>query len=71
MIPTIKKLQVNDYLRLNFGCNWIVTGKYGSDVVHTLADAIRVWLWHCGLNPKLAFKKYKSNANIPKTRMDA
>lgn len=66
MIPTIKRLKNNLFPEHK----WIVTGKYGSDVVHNLADAIRVWLWHCGLNPKLAFKKYKSNANIPKTRMD-
>lgn len=39
MIPTIKKLQVDDYLRLNFGCNWIVTGKYGSDITKTLKEA--------------------------------
>lgn len=67
MIPTIKRLKNSVFPEYN----WIVTGKYGSDVVRNLSDAIRIWLWHCGLNPKLAFKKYKSNANIPKTRMDA
>ncbi len=64
MIPTIKKLQVDDYLRLNLGCNWIVTGKYGSDITKTFKEAFVFWLWHCGVPAKYCFKNKRTKKKI-------
>lgn len=49
MIPRIVK-HSNEYR---------VIGKYGTDIVPDLLTAIRYWLWHCGINPKIAFWKWK------------
>lgn len=38
---------------------YIVTGKYGSDECYTLSDAIRYWLWHCGVPARIAFWRFK------------
>ena len=38
---------------------YVVTGKHGSDVCYTLSDAIRYWLWHCGVPARIAFWRIK------------
>lgn len=38
-----------------WGYKYIVYGKYGADVTYNFIDAIRYWLWHCGVSPKIAF----------------
>lgn len=61
MIPRITKLKVDDYFRLNYGCKWIVTGKYGKDITKTFKEALACWLWHCGVPAKYCFKTKKIN----------
>lgn len=36
-------------------------GKYVvcDDIVMTFMDALRYWLWHMGVNPRIAFYKFK------------
>lgn len=51
MIPRIVKYS-NEYR---------VIGKYGTDIVPDLLTAIRYWFWHCGINPKITFWKWKRN----------
>ena len=35
---------------------WRVIGKQGEiDLIFTFTDAIRYWLWHCGVPAKIAF----------------
>ena len=43
----------------DFGYRWQVIGRYGTDITQTLSRAIRYW--HCGVNPKIAFWKWKRN----------
>lgn len=64
MIPYIKKNPYSEFPEYE----WMVVGKYGSDLVKTRFDAIRYWLWYCGVNPKYLFKKHDSN--FSKTRLD-
>jgi hypothetical protein len=62
MIPRIEKInEENDYafLRLE-GYKYIVIGTYGQDATFTLIQAIRYWLWHCGVPAKIAFYKVKA-----------
>lgn len=42
----------------SYGC-YVVTGKHGSDECYTLSDAIRYWLWHCGVPARIAFWRIK------------
>lgn len=56
MIPRIERLDEEFY-----GCRWRVRGYLfhdevvGIDLVETFADALRYWLWHCGVTPRIAF----------------
>ena len=34
---------------------WMVESKGTWDVCKTLGEAIRYWLWHSGVDPKIAF----------------
>ena len=43
----------------NLGYRWQIIDKYGIDSAHTLSYAIRYWLWHRGVSPKIAFWKWK------------
>lgn len=61
MIPRIKKLEADDYIRLNFGYKWMVTGTYGMDVTYTFRQALAYWFWHCGVPGKYCFKNKKKN----------
>lgn len=56
MIPKIKKIKTNKY-PYNQG-NWMVLSDHETDIVNSLLDAIRYWLWHCGIPAKIAFKKW-------------
>lgn len=56
----IRRLPKNGF-HYNFGYRWQVIGKYGTDITQTLSRAIRYWLWHCGVSPKIAFWKWKRN----------
>ena len=53
----IRRLSKNSF-HYNFGYRWQVIGKYGTDITQTLSIAIRYWLWHCGVNPNIAFWKW-------------
>lgn len=59
MIPKIKKIKTNKY-PYNQG-SYMVIGDHGTDLVDTYLDAIRYWLWHCGVPAKIAFKTWKRN----------
>jgi hypothetical protein len=54
MIPKIKRFHNETFPEYK----WIVIGNDGSDLVKTFPRAIRYWLWHCGVNPKIAFFKW-------------
>ena len=58
MIPKIYRLGGNKWwngFRMVTG-NWMVgTKNNGYDVCETFGDALRYWLWHCGVPPKKAF----------------
>lgn len=54
----IRRLSKNSF-HYNFGYRWQVIGKYGTDITPTLSNAIRYWLWHRGVSPKIAFWKWK------------
>jgi hypothetical protein len=54
----IRRLSKNSF-HYNFGYRWQVIGKYGTDITQTLPRAIRYWLWHRGVSPKIAFWKWK------------
>lgn len=60
MIPTIKRQKLpcandEDIIR------WVVGSKHVWDVCETFFEAIRYWLWHCGVPAKIAFWRVKSN----------
>ena len=68
MIPKIRKIKEGDPLGLGaLGGTWVVIAKHrwtDYDVCYSLGDAIRFWLWHMGVNPKIAFgwfSKYKQS----------
>lgn len=52
----IRRLSKNSF-HYNFGYRWQVIGNYGTDITQTLPNAIRYWLWHRGVSPKIAFWK--------------
>lgn len=57
MIPKIIKPREQDLI-WNKKVKWVVVSKYecmNYDLCHSFGDAIRFWLWHCGVNPKIAF----------------
>ena len=54
----IKRVSKNDPL-YNLGYRWQIIDKYGTDITQTLPNAIRYWLWHRGVSPKIAFWKWK------------
>ena len=56
----IKRVSKNDPF-YNLGYRWQIIDKYGTDITPTLSRAIRYWLWHCGVSPKIAFWKWKRN----------
>lgn len=54
----IYRLDIPRIKRMNKG--WIVgTKKNGFDICDTFRQAVRYWLWHCGLPPKIAFGWFK------------
>jgi hypothetical protein len=63
MIPKIHKLGNNKWWN---GCRmvdgrWMVCSeKNGYDICETFGQALRYWLWHCGVNPKIAFGWFKN-----------
>lgn len=67
MIPKI--IKPRDYHKfLHKDVKWVVQAKHGDwtdfDLCYSLGDAIRFWLWHCGVPPKIAFgwfSKYKQS----------
>jgi hypothetical protein len=56
----IRRLSKNSF-HYNYGYRWQVIGNYGTDITQTLLRAIRYWLWHCSVSPKIAFWKWKRN----------
>lgn len=57
MMPKIKRY--NDPLD---HYKWRVIGTQGEiDLCFTFTDAIRYWLWHCGVPAKIAFWGVKSD----------
>jgi hypothetical protein len=54
MTPTIKRQKLpcandEDIIR------WVVESEHGRDVCETFFEAIRYWLWHCGVPARMAF----------------
>ena len=66
MIPKIIKPREQDLI-WDKDIKWVVVSKYecmNYDLCYSLGDAIRFWLWHMGVNPKIAFgwfSKYKQS----------
>ena len=54
MIPKIKRYNAPNFPEYK----WIVIGEHGADLCRTFLRAFRYWLWHCGVNPKIAFFKW-------------
>ena len=57
MIPKIIKPREEDLI-WNKEVKWVVVSKYecmNYDLCYSFGDAIRFWLWHCGVPPKIAF----------------
>ena len=48
------------------GATWLVKGKHGVDLARSFGDAFRLWLWHCGVPPKIAFG-YGKKARVCET----
>lgn len=63
MIPKIDKLKKDNY-HYQYGYRYAVTSNKECDLVHTFNDAIRYWLWHCGIPAKYCFKKINYGKNI-------
>ena len=62
MIPRIYKLGNNKWwngFRIVNGRWMVCTKKNGCDICETFGDALRYWLWHCGVSPKIAFGWFK------------
>ena len=59
MIPKIRKIKEGDPLGLGaLGGTWVVIAKHrwtDYDVCYSFGEAFLYWLWHCGVNPKIAF----------------
>lgn len=66
MIPKIIKPREQDLI-WDKEVKYVVVSKYecmNYDLCHSFGDAIRFWLWHCGVPPKIAFgwfSKYKQS----------
>lgn len=57
MIPKIIKPRQEDLI-LHKEVKYVVVSKYecmNYDLCYSFGDAIRFWLWHCGVPPKSAF----------------
>ena len=57
MIPKIRKPNQQE-LKWNKDIKWVVEAKHeykDIDLCYSLSSAIRFWLWHCGVSPKIAF----------------
>ena len=57
MIPKIIKPREQDLI-WDKEVKWVVVSKYqcmNYDLCYSFGDAIRFWLWHMGVNPKIAF----------------
>lgn len=55
MIPEFSKVRISktEY-------RWVVgTRVNGYDWCSTFGEAVRYWLWHCGVSPKIAFGWFK------------
>lgn len=56
MIPKIIKPRGEGDIKK--GVKYVVVSKYecmNYDLCYSFGDAIRFWLWHMGVNPKIAF----------------
>lgn len=54
MIPKLEKVKVPCENGKEI-TQWVVEGNHGWDVCETFFEAIRYWLWHCGVPAKIAF----------------
>lgn len=57
MIPKIRKANEIEK-KISPETKWVVCSFYqcpNYDLCGSLGDAIRFWLWHCGVSPKIAF----------------
>jgi hypothetical protein len=57
MIPYIRKAKEGEKPEW-INAKWIVVSKYqcmNYDLCETFGIAFRYWLWHMGVNPKIAF----------------
>ena len=61
MIPKIIKPRGEGDIKK--GVKYVVVSKYecmNYDLCYSFGDAIRFWLWHCGVPPKIAFGWFNS-----------
>ena len=59
MVPRIIKLKKDNYHYYE-GYRYAVISNCESDLVYTFNDAVRYWLWYCGIPAKWCFKKLKN-----------
>ena len=59
LMAKIKYLSDDDWYYINWGYRWKVVDKHSTNLTYTLSDAIRYWLWYCGVSPKIAFWRWK------------
>ena len=52
MMPIIKYIE---FLGSDKSKWYVGTKENGFDACNTFGDALRYWLWHCGVSPKIAF----------------
>ena len=66
MIPYIRRPKAAELIFDN-KVKWVVVSHHlyeDRDLCHNFAQAIRFWLWHMGVNPRIAFglsKKKRKN----------
>lgn len=59
MIPRIKKLNL-PIMDCKYEVEgYIDGGNYGSDITYSLGHALRFWLYHCNISPKICFFTFK------------
>lgn len=62
MIPKIIKPREEDLI-LHKEVKYVVVSRYecmNYDLCYSLGDAIRFWLWHMGVSPKISFGWFNS-----------
>ena len=66
MIPKIRKPNQQE-LKWSKDIKWVVEAMHeykDIDLCYSLVSAIRFWLWHCGVRPKIAFGWFRKKEKL-------